>query len=75
MALYQIENEVQKIQAASRETKKESLQAQLYVLDAWLTRHRLWAEKTNDMEIASIHIEIIALLGKVVYLYKRLLSI
>jgi len=45
-----------------KETKLESLLVQSDVLSLMRRRHQVWANDTNDIEIARIHLEIVSLI-------------
>ena len=57
-----------------KETKLESLLVQSDVLSTMRRRHQIWANDTNDIEVAKIHLEIANLIQLTQYKYEELLE-
>jgi hypothetical protein len=72
MSVYPSENYRKQLKSSFREIKILSLQAQLQFLEALVARHQLWVNEAEKPELASIHLEIIDLVHKLIHLYKRL---
>ena len=70
-----LEDHLNDIRAIRQQTKQASMQAQRDLVQAMERHQRLWILNTTNREVASIHMELIALYQKASEQYDRLLTL